>query len=169
MSENVNILVIDDNQENLKVVSTYLKEKGYKIALALNGASALKILDENKIDLILLDIMMPEMDGFEVCKRLKGNPKTQEIPVIFLTAKNDTEDIVKGFQLGGVDYITKPFKKEELYARVKNHAQIKQIKDMLRERMEESIKSRDMFMRTLYDLSKIIDPPAADENKEKKK
>ncbi len=160
MSESVNILVVDDNQENLKVVSNYLKEKGYKIALALNGVSALKILEDNKIDLILLDIMMPDMDGFEVCKKLKEIPKNKEIPVIFLTAKNDTEDIVKGFQVGGVDYITKPFKKEELFARIKNHAQIKQIKDILRERMEESIKSRNIFMKTLYDLSKIVDPPS---------
>lgn len=158
MNENINILVVDDNQENLKVVSNFLKEKGYKIALALDGQAALKVLDDNKIDLILLDIMMPEMDGFEVCKILKEKPETKEIPVIFLTAKIETGDIVKGFQIGGVDYITKPFKKEELYARVNNHIQLKLIKDMLKERTEESIKSRDMFMRTLHDLGKIIDP-----------
>jgi len=158
MKENTHILIVDDNQENLKVVSNYLKEKFYKIALAINGKSALKILESNKIDLILLDIMMPEMDGFELCKILKENPGTKDIPVIFLTAMIETDDIVRGFQIGGVDYITKPFKKEELYARVSNHIQLKKIRDLLKKRTEDSIKSRDEFMRTLYNLSKMIDP-----------
>lgn len=156
MNENVNILVVDDDRENLKVVSNFLKEKGYKIALALNGKKALKVLEDNKIDLILLDIMMPGMDGFEVCKVLKEKSETKEIPVIFLTAKNETDEIVEGFRLGGVDYITKPFKREELFARVNNHIQLKLVRDMLKERMEESIKSRNLFMKTMYDLGKII-------------
>lgn len=158
MNKNTHILVVDDNKENLKVVSNYLKDKGYKIALALDGKNALNILETNKIDLILLDIMMPEMDGFEVCEIIKSNDKTEEIPIIFLTARTETDDIVKGFQLGGVDYITKPFRKEELYARVNNHVQLKQVRDFLKERTEESLKSRDLFMKTLYDLGKIIDP-----------
>lgn len=158
MNKDAQILVVDDNQENLKVVSNYLKEKSYKIALALNGKSALKILDSNKIDLILLDIMMPEMDGFEVCRILKTKHETKGIPVIFLTARTETDNIVKGFQIGGVDYITKPFNKEELYARVKNHIQLKQIKDLLKKRSEKSLKSRDVYMRILYNLDKIIDP-----------
>ena len=114
IEEDVFLLVVDDNQDNLKVVSNFLKEKNYKIALATDGAGALKILETNRIDLILLDIMMPGMDGFEVCKRLKENPETKDIPVIFLTAKSETDDIVRGFQLGGVDYITKPFKHKEI-------------------------------------------------------
>jgi len=158
MNENVHILVVDDHRENLKVVSGYLKDKGYRIALALDGASAFSVLESNKIDLILLDIMMPEMDGFEVCQKLKESEKTKDIPVIFLTAKTDTEDIVKGFQIGGVDYIPKPFKKEELIARVQNHIQIKLLREMLKLRLKETINSRDLFMKTLYDLSNIIDP-----------
>lgn len=158
MNKNVHILVVDDNQENLKVVSNYLKEKGYKIALALDGKSAINILESNKIDLILLDIIMPEMDGFEVCKEIKAKKETKEIPIIFLTVRTETDDIVKGFQIGGVDYITKPFKKEELYARINNHIQLKLVRDLLKERIEESIKSRDLFMKTLYDIGKIIDP-----------
>jgi two-component system, sensor histidine kinase and response regulator len=119
--DSINILVVDDNQENLRVVSTFLKEKGYKIALALNGTSALKVLGENKIDLILLDVMMPEMDGFEVCKKIKQIKQLREIPIIFLTARNQTEDLVEGFSIGGVDYINKPFNREELFIRVKTH------------------------------------------------
>jgi len=158
MNENVTILVVDDDRENLKVVSTYLKEKGYKIALALDGEKALKVLVDNKIDLILLDVMMPGMDGLEVCNVLKEQPETMEIHVIFLTAKTDTDEIVKGFHVGGVDYINKPFKKEELFARVNTHIQLKLVRDMLKKRMEESIRSRDLIMRTMFDLTKVIDP-----------
>ena len=158
MIKDVNILVVDDNLENLKVVCSLLKEKKYQIALAENGERALKILEEIKIDLILLDIMMPEMDGFEVCRLIKKNPETENIPIIFLTAKSETGEIVKGFQAGGVDYITKPFVKEELFARVNNHIQLKQVRDILRKSADERLKSRDMFMRTMLDLSKMIDP-----------
>ena len=156
MNESIYILVVDDNQVNLKVVSNFLKEENYKIALATDGESAFSILAKHKIDLILLDIMMPEMDGFEVCEILKGNPKTKGIPVIFLTAKNETEDIVKGFRIGGVDYITKPFNKEELIARVKNHVQLKLVMDLLIKSELDTRKSRDLFMSTLYDLGKIM-------------
>lgn len=157
MNKSIYILAVDDNLKNLKLVSNLLKEKDYKIALAADGKSALKIVEENKIDLILLDIMMPEMDGFEVCKILKSKPETKDIPVIFLTAKNDAEDIVKGFKLGGVDYITKPFKREELIVRVNNHVQLKMVKDYLVAAQKETKKSRDFFMRVLYDLGKIVD------------
>ena len=157
MDKKVRILIVDDDQVNLKVVSSLLQEKGYKIALALNGKSALDILDENKIDMILLDIMMPGMDGFEVCKRIKDKKEIADIPIIFLTAKTDTDDIVKAFQTGGVDYITKPFKKEELFARVNNQLQLKLVKDLLKEQLENNKDSRDLFMKTLFDLGKIID------------
>lgn len=156
MTDSTYILVVDDNHENLKVVGNFLKEKNYKIAMATDGKSALKILENNNIDLILLDIMMPEMDGFEVCRLLKENPATREIPVIFLTARTETDDIVKGFQLGGVDYITKPFNKEELFVRVNNHIQLKIAKDFLMKREMDAIKTRDQYMRTLYGLSKIL-------------
>jgi two-component system sensor histidine kinase/response regulator len=157
INEKVTVLVVDDNQENLKVVSNLLKEKKYKIALAEDGLSALKILSSNKIDLILLDIMMPDMDGFEVCKRIKEQDETRDIPIIFLTARTDTDDIVKGFRMGGVDYITKPFKKEELHARVNSHIQLKLAKDHLIRCEMDTRKSRDYFMKVLYDLSKILE------------
>ena len=150
-------MVVDDNQENLKVISSFLKEKKYRIALATDGNGAFKVLENNKIDLILLDIMMPGMDGFEVCRILKEKPETSDIPVIFLTARTETDDIIRGFQIGGVDYITKPFKKEELYARVNNHIQLKLIRDYLVKCELDTKKSRDYFMRTLYELGKIMD------------
>lgn len=157
MIGDIHILVVDDNQENLKVVSNYLRDKKYKIALALDGVNALKILETNKIDLILLDIMMPGMDGFEVCRKIKSNPATENIPVIFLTAKNDTEDVVTGFEIGGVDYISKPFRKEELYVRVNNHIQLKLMRDTLLENMEVLKSSRAEMMRTLLGFARIIE------------
>ena len=116
------ILVTDDNNENLRIVTLILISEGYMLALAQDGESALKIIEENKIDLILLDILMPgSLNGFDVCRRLKNNLKTKHIPVIFLSAKTTTENIVEGFKIGGNDYITKPFNKEELLARVGAH------------------------------------------------
>jgi two-component system, sensor histidine kinase and response regulator len=156
MKENIHILIVDDNRDNLRVVSSFLKDKGYKLALALDGASALEILQTNQIDLILLDIMMPEMDGFQVCKIIKANPELKDIPVIFLTAKNQTEDVVTGFELGGVDYITKPFRKEELYVRVSNHLQLKMMRDYLKKELENTTESRNAFMRTLLDFGKTL-------------
>lgn len=119
------IMVIDDNEHNLGVIANILSDTGYKIILATSGQEAFESLQIYIPDLILLDIMMPEMDGYEVCQRLKEGDKTKEIPVIFLTAKTEIEDLAKGFNLGAVDYLTKPFKKEELLARVKTHIALK--------------------------------------------
>ncbi|MGV8135248.1 MAG: response regulator [Mangrovibacterium sp.] len=139
MERNINILVVDDNHENLRIVSNFLKEEGYKIALALDGNSAFKVLNENRIDLILLDVMMPETDGYEVCKRLKADHKLKEIPVIFLTAKTNPEDIVTGFEAGGVDYLTKPFIRSELLVRVKTQVELY----LARKKLQDTIKTRD--------------------------
>ena len=125
------VLIVDDTRENLQVLGNILREQKYKIALANNGKEALEIVKKKLPDLILLDIMMPEIDGFEVCRRLKSDNDTKEVPVIFLTAKTETEDIVKGFQIGGVDYITKPFNHEELLIRVKTHIDLKKSKDVI--------------------------------------
>jgi two-component system, sensor histidine kinase and response regulator len=139
MNENINILIVDDTQENLKLISKNLKENGYNIALAYDGPSGLKILEENKIDLILSDIMMPDMDGFEFCQRVKDNPKTEEIPLIFLTAKTAVNDLVRGFEVGGVDYITKPFNSAEMLIRVKTHVDLA----MAKNKIIEMNKTRD--------------------------
>jgi signal transduction histidine kinase len=114
------ILIVDDQPINLKVAASVLGED-YTLSIANNGKNALKLLEIGTPDLILLDVMMPEMDGFEVCKIIKENEKTKDIPVIFLTAKTDIRDIIKGFEYGAVDYITKPFHPTEVKVRVKNH------------------------------------------------
>lgn len=107
-SGKLTILVVDDTPENIDVLDGLLSDE-YKIKIAVNGEKALKIAEASpQPDLILLDIMMPGMDGYEVCEKLKANPTTKNIPVIFLTAKTEVEDETKGFQLGAVDYITKP-------------------------------------------------------------
>lgn len=115
------ILIVDDQAANLKVISSVLSES-YRLYVANSGERALRILDVAQPDLILLDIMMPEMDGFEVCRRLKeSDGATKDIPVIFLTAKTEIEDIMRGFEIGGVDYITKPFNIKEVNARISTH------------------------------------------------
>lgn len=131
------ILLVDDQIENLQILGNILNINNYKRALATNGVEALEIAEKTIPDLILLDIMMPNMDGFEVCQKLKENPKTKDIPVVFLTAKSQTIDIVKGFKLGGVDYVTKPFKHEELLIRIKTHIQLKQSQDIILRQNEE--------------------------------
>lgn len=115
------ILIVEDTVANIQALSAILKERGYQISVAINGRQALEILARVKPDLILLDVMMPEMDGFEVCRRVKGEAQWRDIPIIFITAKTDTADIVKGFELGAVDYVAKPFNAHELLARVNTH------------------------------------------------
>jgi adenylate cyclase len=115
------ILVIEDEPANIQTLSTLLKERGYKINIATNGRQGLEVLERIRPDLILLDIMMPEIDGFETCRRIKASTAWREIPIIFLTAKTDTADIVRGFELGAVDYVAKPFNAHELLARVNTH------------------------------------------------
>ncbi|MEM7343532.1 MAG: response regulator, partial [Chloroflexota bacterium] len=118
------ILVVDDEPINLGVLFDYLRTEGFKVWLADSGPDALATLEYDHPDLILLDVVMPELDGFEVCRRIKNQPATQDIPIIFLTAKSDTLDKVKGFQLGAVDYITKPLEIEEVLARISRHLDI---------------------------------------------
>jgi len=115
------ILVIEDEPANIQTLSTILKERGYNINIATNGRQGLEVLERIRPDLILLDIMMPEMDGFETCRRIKASTAWREIPIIFLTAKTDTADIVRGFELGALDYVAKPFNAHELLARVNTH------------------------------------------------
>jgi diguanylate cyclase (GGDEF)-like protein len=122
-----NILIVDDTPENLTVLRLMLKEHGYRARPALSGEIALKAAQVDIPDLILLDIMMPGMNGFEVCKKLKANEVTCDIPVLFFSALNETEDKVKGFKAGGVDFITKPFHTEEVLARVETHLTLRHL------------------------------------------
>lgn len=123
------ILIVDDIPKNLQVLGNVLSHEGYKFEFSTDGKKALDWVKRKNFDLILLDVMMPEMSGFEVCEHLKANTKTSDIPVIFLTARTDTESIVEGFNLGAVDYVTKPFNKSELLARVSTQVALKKSRD----------------------------------------
>jgi signal transduction histidine kinase len=127
------ILIVDDNPANITLISSHIKKQGYEYNIATNGSRALELAEEFIPDLILLDVMMPGMSGFEVIEKLKENEKTRMIPVIFLTAATGQEDMVKGFHLGAVDYITKPFNASELYARVRTHLQLQQYQRRINE------------------------------------
>lgn len=132
-----NILVVDDNSKNLQIISMALSKYGYKVAVANSGLSGLKYLERKLPDLILLDIMMPEMDGYELCKIIKSNPEYKHIPVIFLTAKSDLKDLIEGFNIGAVDYLLKPFRNEELSVRVSTHIQLKKAKETIEQKNAE--------------------------------
>lgn len=134
--ESMKVLIVDDVTDNVNVLVSTLKPAGYKVAIAQSGKSALNIVKRFYPDLILLDVMMPEMDGFEVCKQLKKDAQTASIPVIFCTAKSDVESVVKGFNLGAVDYIDKPFRQEEVRARVDTHLKLRSAETNLKKSIE---------------------------------
>ncbi len=121
------VLIVDDTAANIEMLGAMLRVKSIQVIATMSGKQALTIAEAKNPDVILLDIQMPEMDGYQVCQELKKNPATMDIPVIFLTAKNETADIVKGFELGAVDYITKPFRPPELFARLKTHVQLRNL------------------------------------------
>ena len=150
-----NILLIDDSRLNLDFICDMLKGS-YNTHLAQNGHSAFEILEKQPIDLILLDVIMPEMDGFEVCRKIKQDPKTSDIPVIFLSSLSNTDDIVKGFIEGGVDYIPKPFQKEELLVRIQRHIEYKRTQDKINSQLEELRKSNRYLMGTMHEMSKMM-------------
>ncbi|MGE0087340.1 MAG: response regulator [Desulfococcaceae bacterium] len=131
------ILLVDDNPENLSLLASLLQQHRYHAAIVKSGMNALKFVTSHKPELILMDVMMPDMDGFEVCLRLKSDPATCDIPVIFLSALADTAAITKGFEVGGQDYITKPFQREEVLARVRLHLQLRQMQSALQEARSE--------------------------------
>ena len=139
------ILIVDDEEANLQLIGKILQNLDVDITLASSGKEALKLLESFVPDLIILDIIMPSMSGFDVCRKIKSRKLTSEVPTIFLSAKTDSEDIIKGFDIGARDYITKPFIKEELVARVETQLNIitneKKIKN-LKKNLEEKVKKR---------------------------
>lgn len=169
------ILMVDDNPTNLQVLQATLEGRGYRLLAARDGASALAVTTKALPDLILLDIMMPEMDGYEVCRRLKADPATFEIPIIFLSALTQTEDKVKGLELGAVDYITKPFQPEEVIARVNTHLTLRCLQQQLsianaeltelnenlekkvEERSQELLRSRDSIIFAMAKMTEARD------------
>jgi CheY-like chemotaxis protein len=143
-----NILIVDDVPANLKILGDILKLDGYKVRPVPSGKLALQVAEKEKPDLILLDIMMPEMDGFEVCRNLKAHETLSEIPIIFISALNDTSDIVNALKSGGVDFITKPFHSEEVSARVKTHLKLHLQSKLLQQQskeLQELIATKDKF------------------------
>lgn len=133
----LHVLIVDDVAENIQVAMNILQEDSYEFSFATSGEEALELVEETPFDLILLDIMMPAMDGFEVCRRLKEDEMTAHIPIIFLTAKVDTESIAQGFSLGAVDFVSKPFHSTELLARVANHIELNRAKFDLQAKVEK--------------------------------
>jgi len=153
------IMMVDDTPANLSVLSDLLSARGFKISVAEDGESALEQLQYVQPDLILLDVLMPHLDGFTTCRRLKERPETKDIPVIFMTALTDTVEKVKGFELGAVDYITKPFQQEEVLARVSTHLALQQIKARLQEseaRLERIIDSAMDAIIAVDDAGRIL-------------
>ena len=148
------ILIIDDTEANVNTLMELLEDK-YDILASLDGKDGLEIVDEEKIDLILLDIMMPGIDGFEVCRRLKNNPKTKNIPVIFITAKTDEISIEKAYETGGVDYITKPFKAREVLSRINNHICLAQQKADLEQKVQAEVEKNIKKEVQLFESSKL--------------
>ena len=126
-----NILIVDDIAKNIQVLGSILLKDGYAISFATSGQQALEMVAAEDYDLILLDIMMPELDGFEVCRRIKLMSGKNQIPVIYLTARTQKQDVVEGLSSGAVDYITKPFNSAELRARVNTHLELKQARDQI--------------------------------------
>jgi class 3 adenylate cyclase len=144
---NERILVVDDTPANIQTVAAILKGQGYQLSVATNGKQALEVLEKIQPDLILLDVMMPELDGFETCQRIKSTAAWRNIPVIFLTAKTETADIVKGFEVGAVDYVGKPFNAHELLARVNTHLTIDQLRLSLAEKNVELARAHELVRR----------------------
>ena len=125
------LLIIDDNPKNIQVAASILKQADYEVEFSLDGASGLSWLESSPFDLVLMDVMMPGEDGFEICRSIKSHPLLKNIPVIFVTAKADRESVVQGFEAGGEDYITKPYDSRELLVRVKNQIELKTNRELL--------------------------------------
>ncbi|MHC5937304.1 sensor histidine kinase [Nostoc sp.] len=149
------ILIVDDNPTNLSVLCEALNSEGFRFRVAVDGESAIAQAERNQPELILLDIQMPGIDGFETCRRLKANPVTQNIPIIFTTALSDTENKTKGFSLGAVDYIPKPFAQEEVIARVRVHLQLKQLTESLEQQVSDRTKALQQAQVQLVQQEKL--------------
>ena len=157
-----NILIVDDTPANLRLLSQILSGRGYKVRAAIDGAHTLIAVQAAPPDLILLDIRMPKMDGYEVCRRLKADERTADIPVLFISALGETEDKVKAFAAGGVDYVTKPFQTKEVLARVETHLALRRLHHQLQAantelaRRLEELKTRNEELQTALSTIKTL-------------
>lgn len=149
------VLIVDDNPTNIDLLVNTLKAE-YRLGIAKNGPKALEYADRHKPDLVLLDIMMPEMNGYEVCTRLKGNPETASIPIIFITAMSETVNKTRGFELGAVDYITKPFHAAEVKARIRTHLSLEEMRLQLKSHnvlLEKQVAQKTAQLREILNAS----------------
>ncbi|MCP4696352.1 MAG: response regulator [Gammaproteobacteria bacterium] len=159
------LLVVDDMPANLSVLLTYLDELNFRVLIAEDGEDALEKAAHTKPDIILLDVLMPRLDGFETCRRLKADPQTSEIPVIFMTALTETVDKVKGFEIGAVDYITKPFQQEEVLARINTHLTLKRQAEQLRDSeriLEQRVREKTKELAEAHERLKTLDKAKSD-------
>ena len=137
MTDKGKILAVDDTPASLRLLTDILKAEGYEVRSAISGELALRAAASNPPELVLLDIRMPEMDGYEVCRRLKAQPATRDVPVIFVSAVSETDEKVQGFELGAVDFVTKPYQRDELLARVRTHLELNRLRNHLEDLVEE--------------------------------
>lgn len=170
INKEMKILVVDDTPKNIQIVGGILMKQGYDLYMAKEGFAALTLVENIDFDLILLDIMMPGIDGYEVCRRIKNMPKAKNIPIIFLTAKTDPESIVKAFDIGAVDYVTKPFNPQELSSRVYNHLKLQNAQKELQKKnieLQTAIDTKNKFfsiiahdlrspLNALFDMSELM-------------
>jgi two-component system sensor histidine kinase/response regulator len=159
MNDRPKILVIDDMKSSLMELAGILRKSGFQVATAMNGKSGLKKCLSHPFDLVLLDVVMPGMDGFSACEKLKANPMTSEIPVIFITVDANKENVIKGFEAGAVDYVSKPFNEKELIARINTQLELKRKKEELQLALEQANKHDRLISSFLANMSHEIRTP----------
>lgn len=169
MEEQPKILVVEDSMANAALLCQVLEKGGMKVTSARNGESAIQEVEASLPDLILLDVLLPGMDGFELCEKWKSQPRTQDIPIIFMTALTDNEDKIKGLKLGAVDYVTKPFHQEEVLARVRLHLQLSNLTKRLEKqnnKLSKEVKERKAAEEQLQKMTQTLEERVADRTKE---
>ena len=153
------ILVVDDTPANIQTLAAILKEQGYQISVATNGQQAIEVIEKVQPDLVLMDVMMPVMDGYDACRQIKSSPSWRDLPIIFLSAKTDTADIVRGFELGAVDYVAKPFNAHELLARVNTHLTLQSLRRQFELRNAELARELEVAQELLTDARRRVEGP----------
>lgn len=156
MTEKSTVLIVDDTQQNVQVLSQMLRNEAFMVVAAFNGPDALNLVEKRRPDLILLDVMMPGMNGYEVCEKLKQNPETVSIPVIFLSALDDAEAKIRAFDVGGIDYITKPFQQKEVLARIRLHLQMKKLEQQQERYILELKEKQDHLTRLNKEKDEVL-------------
>jgi len=159
-TEGARILIVDDVPANLRILSEALESKGYRIQAATDGETAMKIVEAGAPELILMDVMMPGWNGYETCRRIKALPGMENVPILFITALNETEDIVEGFEARGIDYLSKPFSEAEVHARVNTHLRVGRLTRALQERniaLEKAIQERKQAERATANLTRQLE------------